>query len=63
VARQPLGRHVPVATNTRDNRRNIGDVVFYVVRVILKESVGLSVNPPTVTKQRLCKHVPATTKN
>jgi hypothetical protein len=34
VARQRLGRHVPVATNTRNNRIIVGGVVFYMVRVV-----------------------------
>jgi hypothetical protein len=36
VARQWLGKHVPAAT--RNNRKNIGGVVFYAVRVVSKES-------------------------
>jgi hypothetical protein len=38
VARQLLGKHVPAVTNTRDNRRNVGCVVFYAARDISKES-------------------------
>jgi hypothetical protein len=38
VATQQLGKHVPAATNTR-NRRIDWRVVFYVVRVISKESL------------------------
>jgi hypothetical protein len=38
VARQRLGKHVPAATNTQNNRRTVGCVVFYKVRVISKES-------------------------
>jgi hypothetical protein len=37
VARQRLGKHVPMATNTR-NIRNVGGVIFYAVRVVSKES-------------------------
>jgi hypothetical protein len=40
VTRQWLGKHVPAATNTRthNNRRIVGRVVFYAVRVVSKES-------------------------
>jgi hypothetical protein len=37
-ARQRLGKHFPAATNTR-NRRIVGRVIFYSVRVISKESL------------------------
>jgi hypothetical protein len=40
-ARQRLGKHVPVAINTRKNRRIVGRVVFYAVRVVSKESTRL----------------------
>jgi hypothetical protein len=40
VAKQRLGRHVPAATNTH-NRRLVGGVVFYAVRVLSKESLGV----------------------
>lgn len=62
VARQKLGRHVSVATDTRNNRRNIGDVVFCCPCQTEGESVGLSVYPLMVTRQRLSKHILATTK-
>jgi hypothetical protein len=39
VARQRLGKYVPAATNTRNNRRIVGRVVLYALRVILKESL------------------------
>jgi hypothetical protein len=39
VARQQLGRHVPAATNTRDNRRIVRGIVFYTVRVVSSVSV------------------------
>jgi hypothetical protein len=38
VARQRLGRHVPVATITSNNRSIVESAVFYTVRVISKES-------------------------
>jgi hypothetical protein len=40
-ARQRLGKHVPAATNARDNKRIVGRVIFYVVRVVSKESKRL----------------------
>jgi hypothetical protein len=38
VARQRLGKHVPAATNTRNNRRIVGEVVFWAAPVVSKES-------------------------
>jgi hypothetical protein len=38
IARQRLGKHVPAATNTRNNRRIVGRVIFYAVCVLSKES-------------------------
>jgi hypothetical protein len=37
ILTQWLGEHVPVATNTCNNRRIVGRVIFYVVHVISKE--------------------------
>jgi hypothetical protein len=34
VARQRLGIHVPVPTNTSNNRRTVEGLVFYTVRVV-----------------------------
>jgi hypothetical protein len=34
VARERFGKYVPVATNTRNNRRIVGRVIFYAVRVL-----------------------------
>jgi hypothetical protein len=45
VARQQLGRQVPVAKNTR-NSRGIVDVVFYGVRVVSKENLWVSLCIP-----------------
>jgi hypothetical protein len=39
VASQRLGWHVPVATNTCNNRRIVGGVISYTVRVISKQSL------------------------
>jgi hypothetical protein len=39
VSRQRLCKHVPAATNTRNNRRIVGPVVFGVVLVASKESL------------------------
>jgi hypothetical protein len=44
VFRQRLGKHFPAATNTHNNIRIVGRVIFYAVRVLPKrEYVGLSV--------------------
>jgi hypothetical protein len=42
-ARQRLVRHVLVATNTRNNRRNVGGIVLCMVRALSKESLWVSV--------------------
>jgi hypothetical protein len=34
VARQRLGKHVPAAMNTRNNRRRVGCGIFHAVRVV-----------------------------
>jgi hypothetical protein len=38
VARQRLGKYIPAAMNARNNRRNFGLVIFYVIRVMSKKS-------------------------
>jgi hypothetical protein len=38
VARQQLGKNVTAATNAHNNRRILGRVVFYAVRVVSMES-------------------------
>jgi hypothetical protein len=38
IAMQRFGKHAPASTNTR-NRRNVGRVVFYTVRVVSNESL------------------------
>jgi hypothetical protein len=44
VARQWLGKHVPTATNTHNNRKDVGLLVFLCSRCLVKgESVGLPV--------------------
>jgi hypothetical protein len=57
VARQRLGKHVPAATNACNNRRIIGRVISYAVRVLSKESLciplSLLVLPPLYF-QNLC---------
>jgi hypothetical protein len=40
VSLQRLGKHVPAATNTCNNRRIVGPVIFYVVRVLSKDSLS-----------------------
>jgi hypothetical protein len=42
VAGQRLGKYVPAAANTHNNRRIVGDVVFYAACVVSKESGGLT---------------------
>jgi hypothetical protein len=39
AARQRFGRHVPMAINTRNKGRFVGDVVFCTVRVVSQESL------------------------
>jgi hypothetical protein len=39
IARQRLGKHVPVAANTRSSGRIVGLIVFYMVRVVSNESL------------------------
>jgi hypothetical protein len=39
VARQRLGKNVTAKANTRNNRRNVGRVVFYTVRLESKGSL------------------------
>jgi hypothetical protein len=48
-ARQRLGKHVPAATNTRNNRR-IAVLIFCAVRVVSNDNllVDLSVYPSVV---------------
>jgi hypothetical protein len=50
VARQQLGKHVPTATNTRKNRRIVGRVILYAIRVLSEESmwVCLCIHPSLV---------------
>jgi hypothetical protein len=40
-ARQRLGKHLSAVTNKHNNRRIVGGVVFYMVRVVSKESMRL----------------------
>jgi hypothetical protein len=39
VGRQRLGKHVPAVKNTRNNKRVIGHLAFYAVRVVSKVSL------------------------
>jgi hypothetical protein len=39
VTRQRLGRHVPLAANRCNNRRIVGGVVFYTIRVVSREGL------------------------
>jgi hypothetical protein len=49
--------------NSRNNRRIVGRVIIYAVRVITGQSAGLSVYPLMVARYKLGKDVPAATKN
>jgi hypothetical protein len=44
VAKQRLGKHVPVKTKTHNNRTIGGAVVFYAIRAVSKESRQLVLN-------------------
>jgi hypothetical protein len=37
VAGQMISKHVTTATNTRNNRRTVGRIIFYTVSVLSKE--------------------------
>jgi hypothetical protein len=52
MARQRIGNHVPAATYTSNNRRIVGHVVFYSVRVISENSlwVFLCITHPLLGK-------------
>jgi hypothetical protein len=45
-ARQRLGKHVTAATNTCNNRRNVGLVIFCAVRILSKESLWVCLCVP-----------------
>jgi hypothetical protein len=47
VARQRVGKFVPAAKNTRNNRRIVGRVVFCTVGVVPKESVWVCLRIPS----------------
>jgi hypothetical protein len=44
--RQRLGEHVPVATNTWDNIRIVGCVIFYAAHVLSKKSLWICLCSP-----------------
>jgi hypothetical protein len=46
VARQRLGKHIPAATNTRNNRRIVEGVVFYTVHDVSKDSLWVCLCVP-----------------
>jgi hypothetical protein len=60
VAKQQLGKHVPTAKNTRNNRRIVGVVVFCTVRVVSKDSLQICVS---LLSNGSVYNVPAATKN
>jgi hypothetical protein len=39
IARQRLCKHVPATTNTRSNRKIVGRIIFYAIRVLSTESL------------------------
>jgi hypothetical protein len=58
VVRQRLCKHVPAATNTRNNR-----IAFPIRSVFYKRKICVSVYPPVAARQWLRKHIPAVRKN
>jgi hypothetical protein len=50
VVRQQLDKHVPAATNTLNNRKIVGCVIFYAVRVLSKERMWASLYIPLSLK-------------
>jgi hypothetical protein len=46
ISRQRIGKHVPVATNTRSNRIIAGRVIFYAVRILSMKSLWVYVCIP-----------------
>jgi hypothetical protein len=46
VARYRLSKHIPAVTNTRNNRRIVGDVVVYAARIVTKESLWVCLCSP-----------------
>jgi hypothetical protein len=48
-AGQRLGKHFPAATNTHYNGI-VGRVIFYAIRVLSKETLGLCVYPPIIAR-------------
>jgi hypothetical protein len=54
VARQRLGKHIPMATNIRNNKRTVVCVVFFTIQVVSKIVCG-SVYPPIFARQPLGK--------
>jgi hypothetical protein len=64
AARQRFRKNFTLATNTQAKIEKLLDVPFSMRSVpYQKESVGLSVHPSIVARQRLAKHVPAATGN
>jgi hypothetical protein len=66
VAKQRLGRHVSATTNTRHStsKRIVWPVIFYAVRVLLKESLWVCLCIPlSLLGKTLGNNVAAATKN
>jgi hypothetical protein len=49
AARKRLGKHVPAAKYTCNNRRIVGRVVFYTARVVSKENLWICLYVPSVS--------------
>jgi hypothetical protein len=58
IARHWPGKHIPMATNTCNNRRIVDRIFFYMASIISKESVCMHMYPPIITRQWLSKYVP-----
>jgi hypothetical protein len=63
-AKHQLMKHIPMATNTCNNRRVGGHSILHASHVLSKESLwaSLAVYPHTTDRYQLSKDVPAATK-
>jgi hypothetical protein len=62
IARQRLSKNVTPATNTHNNRRIVGRVVFYAVSVVSKECLWVCLCIPLIiARKRFGKRFPAAT--
>jgi hypothetical protein len=59
IAIQRLGKHVPAATNTRDNRRSVGRIIFCAVPVLSKQRIWVCLcMSPSLPGNNLVKTFP-----